>query len=101
MFKSLHRGQGFQSQGFSQACGGDQPSVPFTRRPVSVRLTRGLGGRLEASETQVLNRSPVFSGLTKLLPVSALGEVVRRLEVATSGYGSLLLTVRGHWAACS
>lgn len=76
-------------------------SVPCTRRPVSVRLTRGLGGRLGASETQVLNRRPVSSGLTKLLPVSALGEAIRRLEVATSGYGSLHLTVGGHWAACS
>lgn len=75
--------------------------VPFTRRPVSVRLTRGLDGRLGASETQVLNGRPVSLGLTKLLPVSVLGKAVRRLEVATSGYGSLHLTVRGHWAACS
>lgn len=74
-------------------------SVPFTRRPVSVRLTRGRGGRLGASETQVLNRRPVSSGLTKLLPVPALGEAVRRLEVVTSGCGSLHPAVKVHWAA--
>lgn len=41
---------------------GDQPSGSFTRGPVSVRLTRGLGQRLGASEIQVLNRRPVSLG---------------------------------------
>lgn len=72
-------------------------SVPFSRRPVSVRLARGLGGR---PETQVLNRRPVSLGLTKPLPVPALGEAVRRLGV-TSGSESLHPTVRVPGAACS
>lgn len=54
-----------------------------------------------SGETQVLNGRPVSSGLTKALSVPALGEVVRRLDVATSAYGSLNCTVRDHWAACS
>lgn len=76
-------------------------SVPFTRKPVSARLTRVLGGRLGADETQVLNGRPVSLGLTQALSAPALGEAVRRLNVATSAYGSLHCTVRGHWAACS
>lgn len=82
---------------------GDQPSgswCPYhlLRRPVFVRLTRGLGGRLE---TQVLNKRPVSSRLTKSFPVPALGEAVRRLEVVSSRYGSLHLTIRVHWAVGS
>lgn len=61
-------------------------SVAFTRRPVSARLTRILGGGVGVSETQVLNRRPVSLGLTKPLSFPALGEAVRRLEVVTSAY---------------
>lgn len=105
MFKpqSPQRGQGFLSQVFCSGLLGDQPSgswFPYhlLRRPVFVRLTRGLGGRLE---TQVLNKRPVSSRLTKSLPVPALGEAVRRLEVVTSRHGSLHPTIRVHWAAGS
>lgn len=101
MLKPLLRGQGFLSQavcsGLQGPAFGFTMSVPPMRRLVSARLlTRALGGRLGVSETQVLSRRHVSSGLTKPPSVPALGGVIRRPEVATNASGSLYPAVRGH-----